>query len=58
MYSCIDVIIEKYRVPFKSALKILRDISKTTTPPLETARPEKNVLIEAIRKESEEDAWY
>ena len=57
MYSAIDVIIEKYTVNFKSAVKILRDISKPTTP-LETIRAEKHMLIEAIRKESEEDAWY
>lgn len=57
MYSAIDVIIEKYTVNFKSAVKILRDISKPTTP-LETIRAEKHMLIEAVRKESEEDAWY
>jgi hypothetical protein len=59
MYSVIDVIIEKYKVNFASAIKILRDVA----PKLETNKPldapkAKDLIIEAIRKESEEDRWY
>lgn len=55
MYSVIDVIIEKYKVPFKSALRILRD-AKTTSHSEKS--PEKSMLIEAVRKTSDEDLWY
>ena len=58
MYSAIDVIIEKYKVTFSSAVKILRDVVKTldTNKPLE--KTEKDLTIEAVRKELDEEAWY
>ena len=58
MYSAIDVIIEKYKVTFSSAVKILRDVVKTldTNKPLE--KTGKDLTIEAVRKELDEETWY